>query len=82
MAERKFTPGYKANPNSTKAGSYSPFHVLITKKDGEQELKVVDVTLPKGSDRQARRHPLLPGGRDCGGRQQERCGRAREPELL
>jgi hypothetical protein len=48
MAERKFAPTYKANPNSTKAGAYSPFHVLITKKDGEQELKVVDVTLPKG----------------------------------
>jgi hypothetical protein len=48
MAERKFAPGYKATPNSTKAGAYSPFHVLITKKDGEQELKVVDVTLPKG----------------------------------
>ena len=48
MAERKFAPGYKANPNSTKAGAYSPLHVLITKKNGEQELKVVDVTLPKG----------------------------------
>jgi len=48
MAERKFAPGYKANTNSTKAGAYSPFHVLITKKNGEQELKVVDVTLPKG----------------------------------
>jgi hypothetical protein len=48
MAERKFAPGYKANTNSTKAGSYSPFHVLITRRDGEQELKVVDVTLPKG----------------------------------
>ncbi|MFL5342773.1 MAG: hypothetical protein ACJ8F7_21785, partial [Gemmataceae bacterium] len=48
MAERKFTPTYKANTSSTKAGSYSPFHVLITRKDGEQELKVVDVTLPKG----------------------------------
>jgi hypothetical protein len=48
MAERKFTPTYKANPDSTKAGSYSPFHVHITRKQGEQELKVVDVTLPKG----------------------------------
>jgi hypothetical protein len=48
MAERKFTPGYTANTDSTKAGSYSPFHVHITRKDGEQELKVVDVTLPKG----------------------------------
>ncbi|HET7589471.1 MAG TPA: hypothetical protein VFK14_04720 [Solirubrobacterales bacterium] len=48
MAERKFAPTYKAHTNSTKAGSYSPFHVSITRKDGEQELKVVDVTLPKG----------------------------------
>lgn len=48
MAERKFAPTYKANPDSTQAGTYSPFHVLITNRDGEQELKVVDVTLPKG----------------------------------
>jgi hypothetical protein len=48
MAERKFAPTYKANTESTKAGSYSPFHVHITRKDGEQELKVVNVTLPKG----------------------------------
>jgi hypothetical protein len=48
MAERKFAPGYKANSNSTKAGAYSPFHVLITRRNGEQELKVVNVTLPKG----------------------------------
>lgn len=48
MAERKFAPGYKASTNKTKAGSYSPFQVHITRKPGEQELKVVDVTLPKG----------------------------------
>ena len=48
MAERKFTPGYKANTDNTKAGAYSPFHVHITRNQGEQELKVVDVTLPKG----------------------------------
>jgi hypothetical protein len=48
MAERKFTPGYHANSDSTKAGAYSPFHVLITRRNGEQELKVVNVTLPKG----------------------------------
>jgi hypothetical protein len=48
MAERKFAPTYKATTDSTTGGSYSPFHVHITRKDGEQELKVVDVTLPKG----------------------------------
>jgi hypothetical protein len=48
MAERKFAPLYKAKTNSQKAGAYSPFHVNIARRDGEQELKVVDVTLPKG----------------------------------
>lgn len=48
LAERKFTPFYKAHTNSQKAGAYSPFHVNIARRDGEQELKVVDVTLPKG----------------------------------
>jgi hypothetical protein len=48
LAERKFTPTYKAAPESTQGGAYSPFHVLIGRRDGEQELKVVDVTLPKG----------------------------------
>jgi hypothetical protein len=48
MAERKFAPSYKANTDSTQAGAYSPFHVRIGRTDGQQELKVVDVTLPKG----------------------------------
>jgi hypothetical protein len=48
LAQRKFTPGYSAKSDSAKAGSYSPFHVHIGRPDGQQELKVVDVTLPKG----------------------------------
>jgi hypothetical protein len=48
MAERKFAPGYTAKSDSTKAGAYSPFRVHIGRADGQQELKVVDVTLPKG----------------------------------
>lgn len=48
MAERKFAPGYTAKSDSTKAGAYSPFRVRIARSDGQQELKVVDVTLPKG----------------------------------
>lgn len=48
LAERKFTPGYSAKSDSTKAGAYSPFRVRITRVDGEQELKLVNVTLPKG----------------------------------
>ncbi len=48
LAERKFTPPYTAKTDSTKAGAYSPFHVHIGRPDGQQELKVVNVTLPKG----------------------------------
>jgi hypothetical protein len=48
LAERKFVPSYKANTDSNKGGSYSPFRVHIGRTDGQQELKVVDVTLPKG----------------------------------
>ncbi|HWA54194.1 MAG TPA: hypothetical protein VG816_08485 [Solirubrobacterales bacterium] len=48
LAERKFTPPYTAKSDSTKAGAYSPFRVNIGRPDGQQELKGVNVTLPKG----------------------------------
>jgi hypothetical protein len=48
LAARKFAPPYSAGSASTKAGAYSPFKVRIGRPDGEQELKVVNVTLPKG----------------------------------
>jgi hypothetical protein len=48
LAERPFAPGYTAKSDSTKAGAYSPFKVHIGRPDGQQELKVVNVTLPKG----------------------------------
>lgn len=48
LGERKFTPSYTAKTDSTGAGKYSPFHVTIGRADGQQELKVVNVTLPKG----------------------------------
>jgi hypothetical protein len=48
LAARKFAPGYTAKSDSTKAGKYSPFRVNIARTDGQQELKAVNVTLPKG----------------------------------
>ena len=48
LAARKFAPSYTAKSNSTEAGKYSPFRVVIGRTDGQQELKVVNVTLPKG----------------------------------
>jgi hypothetical protein len=48
MAARPFTPGYEAKSKSAKAGAYSPFRVFISRGDGQQELKGVNVTLPEG----------------------------------
>jgi hypothetical protein len=48
LAARPFKPDYTAKSNSTQAGAYSPFTVHIARVDGEQELKAVNVTLPKG----------------------------------
>jgi len=48
LAERPFAPSYTAKSDSSKAGAYSPFRVHIGRPDGQQELKVVNVTLPKG----------------------------------
>jgi hypothetical protein len=48
LAARRFTPTYTAATDGQAAGQYSPFHVRIARTDGQQELKVVNVTLPKG----------------------------------
>jgi hypothetical protein len=48
LAARPFVPSYTAKSDSTKANAYSPFRVHIGRTDGQQELKGVDVTLPKG----------------------------------
>lgn len=48
LAERKFAPGYDAQSDSIKAGAYSPFRVHIGRPDGQQEVKLVNVILPKG----------------------------------
>jgi hypothetical protein len=48
LGARKFTPGYTAATESTKAAQFSPFKVHIGRNDGEQEIKAVNVTLPKG----------------------------------
>ena len=48
LAARRFVPEYTSKSDNTSANAYSPFHVHIGRKDGEQELKVVDATLPRG----------------------------------
>jgi hypothetical protein len=48
LGARKFGPSLTAATASTEAGKYSPFKVHIGRNDGEQEIKAINVTLPKG----------------------------------
>jgi hypothetical protein len=48
LAERPFGPTYKAGPTDAKAGAFSPFELRITRPDGAQEIRQVDVDLPPG----------------------------------
>jgi hypothetical protein len=48
LAQRPFAPAYTAKTDGTQGGAFSPFRVHIGRSDGQQEVKLVDVTLPKG----------------------------------
>ncbi|MGB7686682.1 MAG: hypothetical protein WBL45_12975 [Solirubrobacterales bacterium] len=48
LAQRPFAPAYTAKTDNTQGGASSPFRVHIGRSDGQQEVKLVDVTLPKG----------------------------------
>ncbi len=48
MAERAFAPAFALAPQGKKAGAFSPLTMHLTRSDGQQELKGVDVTLPPG----------------------------------
>jgi hypothetical protein len=48
LAARKFVPSYSAVPATTSAAQFTSFKFHIGRSDGEQELKAVNVTLPKG----------------------------------
>jgi hypothetical protein len=63
MAQRKFgLDFFLANTASKEAGAYSPFHVRMFRADGQQELKVVDLTLPKGLTGKLAGIPYCPEG--------------------
>ena len=48
MAQRPFAPGFGAGPASGRAGAFSPMRVRVSRADGQQELKGVEVTLAPG----------------------------------
>lgn len=47
-AARPFEPGFEAGTVTPSAGSYSPLVIKLSRKDGEQELTHLDLTLPDG----------------------------------
>jgi hypothetical protein len=49
MAERPFAPGFDASPQSEAALAYTPFTAHLTRPQGQQELKGVDIHLPPGA---------------------------------
>lgn len=49
MAERPFAPDFSAQPQSRKARAFTPFTTHISRPPGQQELKGIDVRLPKGA---------------------------------
>lgn len=49
MAERPFSPGFKASPGTDKVKTYTNFTASFSRPQGQQELKLVDITLPPGA---------------------------------
>jgi hypothetical protein len=49
MAERPFAPAVTAKPNTSKAATYTPFQLKITRNEGQQEVKGFNLTLPPGA---------------------------------
>ncbi|HYP55737.1 MAG TPA: hypothetical protein VEQ41_05470, partial [Solirubrobacterales bacterium] len=43
-----FDPGFSAGTASNSAGSFSPFHMRLTRRDGDQDLTRFDAVLPPG----------------------------------
>lgn len=60
MAARPFAPSFKAGPKSANAATFTPFTVNITRNDGQQELKGVDITLPPGATAKLAGVPYCP----------------------
>jgi hypothetical protein len=60
MAERPFSPGFSASPGSTVTRAFTPFSLQITRNDGQQEIKGVDLTLPPGATAKLKGVPYCP----------------------
>jgi hypothetical protein len=48
LAERPFNLTYSAGPQGSKAGAFSPFEFHLSRPDGAQEIRQINVNLPPG----------------------------------
>jgi hypothetical protein len=60
LGARPFAPTYTAASSNTQGGAYSPFAVHLGRTDGQQELKLVDVSLPAGHAAKVKGVPYCP----------------------
>jgi hypothetical protein len=60
MAGRPFAPGFSASPGDRGARTYTPFMTHLSRPDGQQELKGVDLTLPEGATAKLAGVPYCP----------------------
>jgi hypothetical protein len=60
LGERPFAPTFKAGPRSSNAATFTPFTANVTRNDGQQELKGVDITLPPGATAKLAGVPYCP----------------------
>ena len=60
MAARPFAPGFSAQPKTAKAKTFTPFATHITRPPGQQELKGLDIVLPKGATAKLKGVPYCP----------------------
>ncbi len=76
-----FAPGVVAGGVNSNVGSYTPYFVHLTRQRHRAGDHLLLAGPAAGDHRQARRHPLLPRGRDRGGAGKARLRRDRAPLL-
>lgn len=60
LAERPLTPGFSAHPVSSQVATYTPYQLQITRTDGQQELKGLNLVLPPGATAKLAGVPYCP----------------------
>ena len=75
------SPRFEAGSESPIAGAYTPFIVKLSRQDGSQELKGLNLTLPPGHGRQVRRRGRVLRRGDRLGRSRRRAPKSKRPLL-